>query len=200
MPQPAVVPEKFAFGSERSAVAIGRRAMRRAAGGTRNRCNAAARDLHPSSAAVPLLAQGCRTDDQAAAADYTIPNMYIINVKAHYDAAHFIREYNGKCERLHGHRYEVEIALAFESLGTGGIAFDFADAKRRLREVTEELDHQNLNDLPAFADMETSAENQARYIFETVRERLGEVGENLLYARVWETPNQWAQYSERLIV
>ena len=126
--------------------------------------------------------------------------MFIICVKAHYDAAHFIREYHGKCERLHGHRYEVEAALAFEGVGRGGIAYDFADAKRFLREIADELDHQNLNDLPAFAGVETSAENQARYIFETLKAHLEAVGENLLYVRVWETPNQWAQYSERLIV
>ena len=122
--------------------------------------------------------------------------MYIINVRSHYDAAHFIRDYNGKCERLHGHRYEVEVALGFEDLGPGGIAYDFADAKRHLREITESLDHQNLNDLPAFDGVETSAENQARYIYRTLKEKLGEVGGNLLYVRVWETPNQWAQYSE----
>lgn len=126
--------------------------------------------------------------------------MYIINVRSHYDAAHFIRDYNGKCERLHGHRYEVEMALAFEDLGAGGIAYDFTDAKQQLRVVTDELDHQNLNDLPAFAEIETSAENQARYIYESLKARLGVAGSNLLYVRVWETPNQWAQYSERLVV
>jgi 6-pyruvoyltetrahydropterin/6-carboxytetrahydropterin synthase len=120
--------------------------------------------------------------------------MYTISVKSHYDAAHFIRDYNGKCERLHGHRYEVEMALAFKELGRGGIAYDFSEAKQRLREVTDELDHQNLNDLPAFADVETSAENQARHIYDALRSRLGEVAGNLLYVRVWETPNQWAQY------
>jgi 6-pyruvoyltetrahydropterin/6-carboxytetrahydropterin synthase len=125
--------------------------------------------------------------------------MYIINVKSHYDAAHFIRDYNGKCERLHGHRYEVEVALAFTELGNGGIAYDFADAKHHLREITGSLDHQNLNDLPAFSEMESSAENQARFIYESMKSRLGEFGENLLYARVWETPNQWAQYSERVV-
>lgn len=122
--------------------------------------------------------------------------MYIINVKSHYDSAHFIRDYKGKCERLHGHRYEVEAALGFENLGAGGIAYDFSDAKRHLRDVTEELDHQNLNELPAFAGVETSAENQARYIYETLKQRLGPIGSHLLHVRVWETPNQWAQYGE----
>ena len=125
--------------------------------------------------------------------------MYIISVRSHYDSAHFLRDYQGKCERLHGHRYEVEMALSFNDVGKGGIAYDFTEAKRELRLVTEELDHENLNDLPAFADVESSAENQARYIYETLKTRLGPVAENLLYVRVWETPNQWAQYSERMI-
>lgn len=125
--------------------------------------------------------------------------MYILNVKSHYDSAHFLRDYHGKCERLHGHRYVVEAGLAFEELGPGGMAYDFSEAKQKLRDIAGELDHQNLNDLPAFADQESSAENQARYIFEQLRERLGPDGDHLLYVRVWETPNQWAQYSERTL-
>jgi len=126
--------------------------------------------------------------------------MYIVNVKSHYDSAHFLRNYHGKCERLHGHRYVVEMALAFDEVGEGGMAYDFTDAKRALRAVTDEMDHQNLNDLPAFREIETSAENQARYIFEELRRRLGVTAEHLLYVRVWETPNQWAQYSERSLI
>jgi 6-pyruvoyltetrahydropterin/6-carboxytetrahydropterin synthase len=104
--------------------------------------------------------------------------MYIINVKWHYDSAHFLKNYHGKCERLHGHRYVVEAGLAFERLGEGGMAYDFSEAKRAL---------------------ETSAENQAKYIFGELKGRLGAVAENLLYVKVWETPNQWAQYSERTL-
>ena len=122
--------------------------------------------------------------------------MFTIAVRSHYDSAHFLRNYKGKCERLHGHRYEVEVALSFDSLGDGGIAYDFTDAKRHLRDITDELDHQNLNDLPAFEGIETSAENQARYIYKTLQAKLGDLGQHLLYVRIWETPNQWAQYSE----
>jgi 6-pyruvoyltetrahydropterin/6-carboxytetrahydropterin synthase len=125
--------------------------------------------------------------------------MYLINVRAHYDSAHFLRSYHGKCERLHGHRYEVEACLAFEDVGEGGMAYDFTDAKRHLRSIADELDHENLNELPPFLEVETSAENQARYIFEELRRRLGAEGEHVLYVRVWETPNQWAQYSEKTL-
>ncbi|NIP57047.1 MAG: 6-carboxytetrahydropterin synthase QueD [Gemmatimonadetes bacterium] len=121
--------------------------------------------------------------------------MYTVSVQAHYDAAHFLRNYKGKCERLHGHRYVVEVAVQVEELNDAGIAVDFVDLKGHLRELADGLDHRNLNDLPPFSEVETSAENQARYFYEELKERLPEeVAGGLLYARVWETPTQWAQY------
>lgn len=121
--------------------------------------------------------------------------MYTVSVQAHYDSAHFLRNYKGKCERLHGHRYVVEAAVQTEELNESGIAFDFVDLKRVLRGLAEELDHENLNDLEYFRDMETSAENQARFFYERLKERLpAEQSGGLLYVRVWETPTQWAQY------
>jgi len=122
--------------------------------------------------------------------------MFTVSAQAHYDAAHFLKNYQGKCERLHGHRYVVEAALQAEELNEAGIAFDFVDIKRELRALAEELDHYNLNDLPQFAELETSAENQARWFFEELRDRLpAELAAGLLYTRVWETPSQWAQYA-----
>lgn len=121
--------------------------------------------------------------------------MYTVSVQAHYDSAHFLKNYKGKCERLHGHRYVVEVAAQTEELNEAGIAFDFVELKKHLRELADELDHRNLNDLPAFEDVETSAENQARYFYEELKARLPEpIARGLLYARVWETPTQWAQY------
>ena len=121
--------------------------------------------------------------------------MYTVSVKAHYDAAHFLRNYKGKCERLHGHRYVVEVAVQRSGLNEAGIALDFVDLKRHVRELAERLDHQNLNELPEFEGLETSAEVQARYFYDQLSSLLPrEFAEGLLYARVWETPTQWAQY------
>jgi len=125
--------------------------------------------------------------------------MFLINVKAHYDSAHFLRNYHGKCERLHGHRYEVEAAFAFDDVGEGGMAFDFSVAKAALREIADDLDHRNINDIPPFTEIEPSAENQARYIYDRLKVSLPDVRDSLVYVRLWETPNQWAQYSERAV-
>ena len=126
--------------------------------------------------------------------------MFMVSVQAHYDSAHFLRHYKGKCERLHGHRYVVEMALATAELDKAGIAFDFVDVKRNLRELADYLDHNNLNDLPPFDTLEPSAENQAKYFYDEMKRRLpARMAEAIVYARVWETPTQWAQYTERTL-
>jgi 6-pyruvoyltetrahydropterin/6-carboxytetrahydropterin synthase len=126
--------------------------------------------------------------------------MFVVSVQAHYDSAHFLRNYKGKCERLHGHRYVVEVTLATEELNEAGIAFDFVDVKRHLRALAERLDHENINDLEPFTTVEPSAENQAKYFYDELKRLLPPpMGDAILYVRVWETPTQWAQYTERTL-
>jgi 6-pyruvoyltetrahydropterin/6-carboxytetrahydropterin synthase len=124
--------------------------------------------------------------------------MFIVSAQAHYDSAHFLRNYKGKCERLHGHRYVVEAAFAADVLDDSGIAFDFVIIKKELRALADHLDHENINDLPPFDEIEPSAENQARWFHDELKQRLPDaMAGGLAYVRVWETPTQWAQYSER---
>ena len=133
-------------------------------------------------------------DDHGAGTE----QMFVVSVQAHYDSAHFLRNYRGKCERLHGHRYVVELALAADELDEAGIAYDFVEVKRELRRLADGLDHENLNDLEPFIEVEPSAENQARYFFNELKKSLpSDMAESMVYVRVWETPTQWAQYSER---
>jgi 6-pyruvoyltetrahydropterin/6-carboxytetrahydropterin synthase len=121
--------------------------------------------------------------------------MYTISVQTHYDAAHLLRDYEGKCARLHGHRYVVEVALQAAEVGNMGMAYDFGDLKGHLKELAGRLDHQNLNEIPPFTKIESTAENQARFFFDEMKKRLPpELACGLLYARVSESPGQWAQY------
>jgi 6-pyruvoyltetrahydropterin/6-carboxytetrahydropterin synthase len=70
--------------------------------------------------------------------------------------------------------------------------------KKHLRDLAERLDHENLNEVPPFTEVEPSAENQARYFYDEMKRRLpARMGEAVLYVKVWETPTQFALYSER---
>ena len=46
--------------------------------------------------------------------------MYKIQVKGFFDSAHFLKDYDGKCANLHGHRWVVEAELQAESLQEDG--------------------------------------------------------------------------------
>ena len=121
--------------------------------------------------------------------------MYTISVQAHYDAAHLLRDYDGKCARIHGHRYVVQVALQMAEVGSSGMGYDFGDMKGHLKTLVARFDHQNLNDIPPFTEIESTAENQARFFFDEMKKLIPpELAGGLLYARVSESPGQWAQY------
>lgn len=91
--------------------------------------------------------------------------MFTARVKDSFSAAHRLRGYEGDCERLHGHNYKVEVIVRSCELDHLGIVMDFRQLKQLLKEVLAGMDHQYLNDLPAFTVMNPSAENIARHIF-----------------------------------
>lgn len=117
--------------------------------------------------------------------------MYRVHVRRHFDAAHALRNYQGKCENLHGHRYEVVVGVESDQLDEAGMAVDFAWLKRELDAVLERFDHRNLNETPPFDRLNPSAENIARTIYQELE---GRIGRGLKYVEVWESPDAWATY------
>jgi 6-pyruvoyltetrahydropterin/6-carboxytetrahydropterin synthase len=97
--------------------------------------------------------------------------VFAIEVREHFDAAHALRGYKGKCENLHGHRFEVVVTLKVTDLDETGLAFDFTVLKRHLREILASYDHTCLNDVPPFDSINPSSENIATTIYEEFRKR-----------------------------
>lgn len=113
--------------------------------------------------------------------------MYELSVKSHFDAAHALRGYEGECRQLHGHTWDVEAIVAGERLDEVGIVYDFKRLKDDLGSVLERFDHAYLNEVPPFDEINATAENLARVVFEALEERLGaEV--RLVEVAVWESP------------
>jgi 6-pyruvoyltetrahydropterin/6-carboxytetrahydropterin synthase len=119
--------------------------------------------------------------------------MYRVQVRRHFDAAHSLRNYHGKCENLHGHRYEVVVAVDRDTLDEAGMAYDFTALKRELDVLLDRFDHHNLNETPPFDVLNPSAEHIARTIYEELEARLPGIG--LRFVEAWETPDSWATYS-----
>lgn len=124
--------------------------------------------------------------------------MFEVRVEAEFAAAHFLKDYHGKCENLHGHNYKVYAHAKGNSLDEGGMLLDFGQLKNTLRNVCKELDHTNLNDMEVF-QQNPSAERIAMYIFQKLEQQLlenyGKATAKLLYAiDVFETPTSRARY------
>jgi len=97
--------------------------------------------------------------------------VFVIEVREHFDAAHALRGYRGKCENLHGHRFEVVVTLRATELDEIGLAYDFTELKRHLREILARFDHTCLNDVPPFDKVNPSSENVATTIYEEFQKR-----------------------------
>jgi 6-pyruvoyltetrahydropterin/6-carboxytetrahydropterin synthase len=120
--------------------------------------------------------------------------MFEVSVQETFAAAHFLRGYKGKCERLHGHNYRVEVTVAGDKLDSIGMLHDFVEIKRELRKLLERVDHYNLNDIPPFDEaVNTTAENLAFYFWTEMQKALGDAV-NVSQVRVWETDTAVATY------
>ena len=120
--------------------------------------------------------------------------MYQLFVEEHFDAAHYLRNYHGKCENLHGHRFKVVVRLEATKLDNAGMGCDFALVKRHLRRVLARFDHICLNDMSPFDRIEPSCENLAATIYNEVSHYFsGAV--RLTCVEVWESPTTGVAYS-----
>ncbi len=125
-----------------------------------------------------------------------MPGVFEIYVKTHFSAAHALNGYQGDCSRLHGHNWMIEVYVRCKALDDIGIGIDFRDIKRSVKEVLNELDHFNLNELPAFKDLNPTSENIAKYLYKEIGKKFNSEIVSVSKVRVCETPGAGAFYWE----
>ena len=111
---------------------------------------------------------------------------WTLKVRDKFSAAHFLKEYKGKCENVHGHTFQVEAAIDVRELDRTGIGFDFTEIKKVLAAALP--DHSLLNEIYAF---NPSAENIARHLFDELKKTYP-----VKSVTVWESDDASATYSE----
>lgn len=137
--------------------------------------------------------------------------MYGLKTESAFDAAHFLSDYDGKCENLHGHRWRVIAWTEVDELQTSGqekdMVVDFGDFKRALRSLVAQFDHMFIVEEGSLAPetiaalesetfkllvvpWRTTSENFARHFFD----ELVEMGFPVTRVEVDETPNNCAYY------
>lgn len=124
--------------------------------------------------------------------------MYQVTVEADFSSGHYLRNYQGKCENPHGHNYKVRVTLCGRELDSTGLLLDFKLLKKVLKPVIDYLDHNMINDLAPFTEINPSAENLARYFYDQTNVELREMTGGRVTvkeATIWETANCTATYS-----
>jgi len=130
------------------------------------------------------------------------------------ETAHRLTEYVGKCASIHGHSYKWEVTAAMQNRGVGfnGIAIDFGDLKKAMRDVIyDPFDHALVLDvkdplcqlpmmrydaagspqkLVQFPGNPT-AEHMARFVLVQLATRLP--NHDIIRVRVYETADSYAQ-------
>jgi 6-pyruvoyltetrahydropterin/6-carboxytetrahydropterin synthase len=116
-----------------------------------------------------------------------------------FSAAHQIRMHGGKCERLHGHNWRIRVHARAGALNRIGMVVDFADLQRVVAELCARFDHQNMNDVPPFTEVNTTAENLSRFFYVEANRLLStlEGGRvSVSKVEVWENEGSLAVYRE----
>jgi 6-pyruvoyltetrahydropterin/6-carboxytetrahydropterin synthase len=121
--------------------------------------------------------------------------MYQVSIEQHFDAAHFLRGYGGKCEALHGHRFRVVVRVKAAEVDDIGLAYDFVELKRQLGDILSRFDHTCLNDVSPFDKINPSSENIASTIYSELQPKLAGAPVSLACVEVWESPQSGVAYS-----
>jgi 6-pyruvoyltetrahydropterin/6-carboxytetrahydropterin synthase len=115
--------------------------------------------------------------------------MYEVKVTRDFAAAHRVEDYPGNCERLHGHNWKVEVVVRTTELDALGMVIDFRRLKELADKAIEPLDHAYLNEVPPFTEVNPTAENIARYLFDAISREVP-----VFRVDVYETATSVASY------
>jgi 6-pyruvoyltetrahydropterin/6-carboxytetrahydropterin synthase len=101
-----------------------------------------------------------------------------------FEAAHRLPDAppEHKCRRLHGHSYRLVVYIEGEIQPETGWVMDFADIRKVVDPLVDQLDHQYLNEIEGLG--KPTAEVITRWIWDRLRPSLG----GLCRLELYETP------------
>ncbi len=112
----------------------------------------------------------------------------ILRVKEKFDSAHILNDFDGKCNRVHGHTWRIEIFIQVDEIQPNGISIEFGELKAYLRDFLP--DHYLLND--HLKMNHPTAENLVIYFYQEIKKQFP----NLVKVVLWETDQNGVEYSE----
>lgn len=122
--------------------------------------------------------------------------VYNLKILTDFAAAHYLRDYEGVCSRLHGHNWKVEVNVVARQLDKVGMGVDFKVIKDATKSLIGKLDHYNLNELPPFDALNPTAENIAAFLYGELSKQLNTNTVQVDAVTLWETDRACVTYTE----
>jgi 6-pyruvoyl-tetrahydropterin synthase len=116
--------------------------------------------------------------------------MFAIEVRDHIMIAHsFKGEVFGPAQALHGATFVVDAAFFAKTLDANSIVIDIGRAMDVLKALLQPLNYKNLDDVPAFKNLNTTTEFLTQYVFDGLadaarKNELGRAGQELHAIRI----------------
>ena len=120
--------------------------------------------------------------------------MWEISTETCVAAAHQLRLAPGEGERLHGHNWRIRITVRAERLDARGFVMDFNELLPALRATVEPYEHVFLNEVHPFDDVNPTAENIARVVFDNMSAKINDDRVRVVRLEVWENDVCAASY------
>jgi 6-pyruvoyltetrahydropterin/6-carboxytetrahydropterin synthase len=136
--------------------------------------------------------------------------MFRVTAKAHFDSAHFLKGYDGKCANIHGHRWTVEAEVSGGLIAFGEekqMVVDFGRLREALEEIADFFDHSLIYEDGSLGavtvdalesegfslcpvDFRPTAESFAYHFYNELKDNDFDISR----VTVWETPDSSATY------
>ena len=120
--------------------------------------------------------------------------MFEVSVSGIFSAAHYLRDYHGKCEKLHVHNWNVEVSIRSKVLDNSGMVVDFKELKYKLNKALFEFDHSFINEIPYFKKVNPTSENIAAYIYKKLKRLFPHKNLKVIKVSVWESEKTHATF------
>jgi 6-pyruvoyltetrahydropterin/6-carboxytetrahydropterin synthase len=118
--------------------------------------------------------------------------MYEIYVATQFEAAHRLVGDFGPATRTHGHTYRMEVIVRGEHLSDDDTLYDIGQLRPPVEDLAASLHYRDLNEVPDFAGVNTTAEAVADYCWEKLAPLLRGRSLASLTVRIWESPQVYA--------
>jgi 6-pyruvoyltetrahydropterin/6-carboxytetrahydropterin synthase len=127
-----------------------------------------------------------------------LKKMFSVKVQVEFAAAHHIRGYDGECARPHGHNWKIQVEARTAQLNQIGIAVDFKVLKALVKVLIEKYDHQDLNTIEPFQDLNPTAETMAMVFYNELEKMIASKPPfqslQLTQVTVWENDRSAAAF------